>query len=88
MKHPTEVFDEWAISGKDKGMEKSHSASVIEILDYALDKINTGNNQFTFLDIGCGNGWVADRLSKNENCISEDLGIIPKNSVSLIIKRR
>ena len=69
MKHPTEVFDEWAISGKDKGMEKSHSASVIEILDYALDKINTGNNQFTFLDIGCGNGWVADRLSKKENCI-------------------
>ena len=31
MKHPTEVFDEWAIIGKDKGMEASHSASVSEI---------------------------------------------------------
>ena len=35
MKHPTKVFDEWAMSGKDKGMEKSHAASVTEILDYA-----------------------------------------------------
>ena len=68
MKHPTKVFDEWAMSGKDKGMEKSHAASVTEILDYALDKFNTKNQQFTFLDIGCGNGWVADKLSKNKNC--------------------
>jgi len=68
MKHPTKVFDEWAMSGKDKGMEKSHAASVSEILDYALNKINTKGNQFTFLDIGCGNGWVADRLSKKDDC--------------------
>lgn len=69
MKHPTKVFDEWAMCGKDKGMEKSHAASVSEILDYALDKLNTENNQFKFLDVGCGNGWVADQLSKKENCI-------------------
>jgi len=68
MKHPTEVFDEWAISGKDKGMETSHSASVSEILDYALARLNTDNNQFTFLDIGCGNGWVANQLAEKENC--------------------
>ena len=73
MKHPTKVFDEWAISGKDKGMEKSHAASVSEILTYALDRLND-NNQFTFLDIGCGNGWVADKLSVNENC-SLSIGI-------------
>ena len=73
MKHPTKVFDEWAISGKDKGMEKSHAASVSEILTYALDRLND-NNQFTFLDIGCGNGWVADQLSENENC-SLSIGI-------------
>jgi len=69
MRHPTKVFDEWAITGKDKGMEKSHAASVTEILDYALNKINADNNQFTFLDIGCGNGWVADKVSKEEDCI-------------------
>jgi len=68
MKHPTKVFDEWAMSGKDKGMEKSHAASVSEILDYALNKINTKDNQFTFLDIGCGNGWVVERLSKKDDC--------------------
>ena len=68
MKHPTKVFDEWAMSGKDKGMEKSHAASVFEILDYALNKINTKTNQFTFLDIGCGNGWVAEHLSKKDDC--------------------
>ena len=68
MKHPTKVFDEWALVGKDEGMEKSHAASVSEILDYALDKLNTKNQQFTFLDIGCGNGWVAEQLSKNKNC--------------------
>ena len=39
MKHPTEVFDEWAIIGKDKGMEASHSASVSEILDFAISQI-------------------------------------------------
>jgi len=68
MKHPTKVFDEWAMSGKDKGMEKSHAASVFEILDYALNKINTKTNQFTFLDIGCGNGWVVEHLSKKDDC--------------------
>jgi len=68
MKHPTKVFDEWALIGKDEGMERFHAASVSEILDYALDKLNTKNQQFTFLDIGCGNGWVAEQLSKNKNC--------------------
>ena len=68
MKHPTEVFDEWATIGKDKGMEISHEASVSEILDYALSKLKTVDGNFTFLDVGCGNGWVVDQLSKKDNC--------------------
>ncbi|MDG1545636.1 MAG: class I SAM-dependent methyltransferase [Candidatus Poseidoniia archaeon] len=68
MEHPTKVFDEWAISGKDKGMEISHADSVSEILDYALSRLKTIDNKFTFLDIGCGNGWVVDKLSRKENC--------------------
>ena len=68
MQHPTKVFDEWAILGKDKGMERSHAASVSEILEYALSRLKTKNNNFTFLDFGCGNGWVADRMSKNDKC--------------------
>ena len=74
MKHPTEVFDEWAIIGKDKGMEASHSASVSEILDFAISKIGKNSTEFKFLDFGCGNGWVADRLSKNNSC-SFSMGI-------------
>ena len=70
MRQPTEVFDEWAIIGKDKGMETSHEASVSEILEYALARVKTVDGKFTFLDVGCGNGWVADQLSNNENCIS------------------
>ena len=68
MQHPTKVFDEWAILGKDKGMERSHAASVSEILEYALSRLKTKSNNFTFLDFGCGNGWVADRMSKNDKC--------------------
>ena len=62
MKHPIEVFDEWAVIGKDKGMETSHSASVSEILDFAIGQIEKNNAEFNFLDFGCGNGWVADQL--------------------------
>ena len=46
MQHPTKVFDEWAILGKDKGMERSHAASVSEILEYALSRLKTKNNNF------------------------------------------
>jgi 2-polyprenyl-3-methyl-5-hydroxy-6-metoxy-1,4-benzoquinol methylase len=74
MKHPIEVFDEWAVIGKDKGMETSHSASVSEILDFAIGQIEKNNAEFNFLDFGCGNGWVADQLSKNNNC-SFSMGI-------------
>ena len=74
MKHPTEIFDEWAIMGKDKGMEKSHSASVSEILDFAISQTEKNITEFKFLDFGCGNGWVADKLSKNNSC-SFSMGI-------------
>ena len=69
MQPPTVVFDEWAILGKDKGMESSHASSVSEILDYAISRVNTNAKNFTFLDFGCGNGWVADQISKNKDCV-------------------
>ena len=49
-------------------MEISHAASVFEILEYALSRLKTENNYFTFLDFGCGNGWVADLVSKVDKC--------------------
>ena len=62
MKKATEVFGEWAVKGKDKGMEKSHALPVGEMLDFLFSK---KKNKFTFLDLGCGNGWVVRKVAKN-----------------------
>ena len=64
MKKATEVFGEWAVKGKDKGMEKSHALPVGAMLDFILPK----KNNFTFLDLGCGNGWVVRKVAKNPLC--------------------
>jgi len=66
MKKATEVFGEWAVKGKDKGMEKSHALPVGEMLDFTFSK---KKNKFTFLDLGCGNGWVVRKVAKNPLCI-------------------
>ena len=87
MQHPIKVFDEWAILGKDKGMENSHAASVSEILDYALSRLKTESDSFTFLDFGCGNGWVADQISKKNNC-SFSMGVDGAENMILNAKNR
>ena len=87
MQHPIKVFDEWAILGKDEGMENSHSASVSEILDYALSRLKTESDSFTFLDFGCGNGWVADQISKKNNC-SFSMGVDGAENMILNAKNR
>ena len=66
MKKATEVFGEWAVKGKDKGMEKSHALPVGEMLDFTFSK---KKNKFTFLDLGCGNGWVVRKVATNSLCI-------------------
>jgi len=66
MKKATEVFGEWAVKGKDKGMEQSHALPVGEMLDFLFSK---KKNKFTFLDLGCGNGWVVRKVAKNPLCI-------------------
>ena len=53
MKSPIEVFSNWAISGKDDGMEKNHFKSVMKMIDLYPNK-----NNFTCIDAGCGNGWL------------------------------
>jgi 2-polyprenyl-3-methyl-5-hydroxy-6-metoxy-1,4-benzoquinol methylase len=68
MQKPTEIFGKWAEEGKDVGMEKGHATSVKDMLDFALqERTNIGKN-FSFLDLGCGNGWVAREISKNSLC--------------------
>ena len=61
----TDLFSDWAASGRDEGMEKGHSASVEAMLKAVLPKLNPG---FTAIDVGCGNGWVVRRLKALEAC--------------------
>ena len=48
----TEVFGKWAEEGKDIGMEEGHSASVNEMLNFALKERREKKPEFSFLDIG------------------------------------
>ena len=76
MKDAIEVFNRWAEINKDRGMEEGHRGrnlplykvaegeeinAVNEMLDYALKERDEINHDFTFLDLGCGNGWVVRR---------------------------
>ena len=57
----TEVFSNWALIGKDEGMERGHAPSVKAMIELALPKIR---ENFSVIDLGCGNGWVTRMLSE------------------------
>jgi len=57
------TFDEWAQNGRAKLMEDEHGKNVSKFLEKILFK-----NSFTFLDVGCGNGWVVRKISQDPNC--------------------
>jgi len=56
-------FDDWAINGKAESMEKGHGVNVLKF----LRKISF-NKPFSFLDVGCGNGWVIRYVSDIPTC--------------------
>ena len=63
MDKTSQLFDKWAKTGRAEEMEKGHGTSVNKFLDkLVFDK------PFTFLDIGCGNGWVVRKISQLSNC--------------------
>ena len=57
------TFDEWAKIGRAELMEKEHSKTVLKFLNSIPFK-----KQFSFLDVGCGNGWVVRKISQIQNC--------------------
>ena len=68
MREAIDVFGEWAETGKDKGMAEGHAVSVDEMISFALkERFHIGKN-FSFLDLGCGNGWVVRNVTKNVLC--------------------
>lgn len=68
MKKATEIFGKWAEEGKDVGMEKGHASSVTEMLDFALKEKTSIGKKFSFLDLGCGNGWVVRKVQEHDLC--------------------
>ena len=68
MPKAVDVFGTWAEQGKDIGMEKGHAAAVSEMLDFAIKEREHLNKNFSFLDLGCGNGWVVRKIAENSNC--------------------
>ena len=63
MDKTSQLFDKWAKTGRAEEMEKGHGTTVNKF----LDKLSF-NKSFTFLDIGCGNGWVIRKISQLSNC--------------------
>jgi trans-aconitate methyltransferase len=65
MKLPIDVFTEWAKDGRDERMARGHADSVNSMLDFALeDQVDP----FTFIDAGCGNGWVVRMMGNHQLC--------------------
>lgn len=58
-----QVFDMWANNGRAELMEKEHAKSVEKVLDEIYFK-----NSFSFLDVGCGSGWVVRKIAQESQC--------------------
>ena len=65
MKSATRVFNEWVINNKDDGMQQSHSPAVMDMLQYSISRLHT---PFSFIDAGCGNGWVVRYMNTQPMC--------------------
>lgn len=57
------TFDKWALSGRSEHMEQEHSKAVLKLLDSV-----SFEKPFSFLDVGCGNGWVVRKIAKLDSC--------------------
>ena len=70
MKKATEVFNEWARNGKDRGMEETHAEPVKDMLSFAISERQKIGEDFNFLDLGCGNGWVVRKMNEEKHCLN------------------
>ena len=57
------TFDNWAVSGRSELMEKEHTKTVLKFLNSVKFE-----KPFSFLDVGCGNGWVVRKMASMKNC--------------------
>ena len=64
-KSPVDVFDNWVKIGKDDGLEKNHALAVSKMVEYSTSSLE----KFSFIDAGCGNGWLVRNISNESRCI-------------------
>lgn len=57
------TFDKWAQNGRAELMETEHGKNVSKFLETI-----SFDTPFSFLDVGCGNGWVVRKIAKESNC--------------------
>jgi len=67
-KNPIEFFNEWSKENKDEAMVNNHFEPVNKILNLYLPPPHP-KKKFSFIDSGCGNGWVVEYVKKMKNCI-------------------
>lgn len=66
---PTDLFSSWAETGRDEVMAAGHNAAVTEMLKELEPHLEGDFKQrFSFLDVGCGNGWVVRRMMSSQGC--------------------
>lgn len=58
------TFDEWARDGRAEKMERGHAGTAVPFLQDALP-----SSPFSFLDVGCGNGWAVRLAASCEHCL-------------------
>ena len=76
------TFDEWAQNGKAEHMEEEHGKNVLKFLEsISFEK------SFTFLDVGCGNGWVVRKIAKERTC-KKAIGIDKSKKMIIQAKRK
>jgi ubiquinone/menaquinone biosynthesis C-methylase UbiE len=77
-----ETFDKWAQNGRAELMEIEHGKNVRKFLQtISFDKA------FTFLDVGCGNGWVVRKIAEQGNC-NKAIGIDKSKKMVIQAKRK
>jgi len=82
MKSATAIFNEWVINNKDDGMRSNHTPAVMDMLHYSLSPLNTA---FSFIDAGCGNGWVVRYMNNQSMC---DTAIGVDGAIEMINKAK
>ena len=76
------TFDEWAQNGRAELMEAEHGKNVSKFLDSIKF-----DEPFSFLDVGCGNGWVVRKIARESNC-KKAIGIDKSKKMIIQAKKK